>query len=292
MSIAGQNTPPRPARPFRRAVLRGIATLLPPLLTVVIFIWAWNTIHVYVLDPATSLARESLVWWLSRETRRDLAGPEATADGQAYVRLTDGTYAPQHVVETVRARGTQPPATARELYRHYVDAQFLRPELVIPIFAAVFVLAMYLVGKFLAAGIGRFFWGLLERLILRLPLVRSVYGSVKQVTDFVLSEQQVRFNRIVALEYPRKGIWSLGFVTSEGLSEVADVAGEPILAVLVPTSPMPMTGFTVLVRKSETVELDLSLDEALRFLVSCGVVLPESALPRRGEPARLAATSE
>jgi uncharacterized membrane protein len=171
---------------------------------------------------------------------------------------------------------------------------YLRPQIVIPLFIALFILSMYVLGKFLAAGIGGFFWGLVERLILRLPLVRSVYRSVKQVTDYVLSEREIQFSRIVAVEYPRKGIWSLGFVMSEGVDEVADAVGEPMLAVYMPTSPMPLTGYAALVKKSETLELNMTLDEALRFLVSCGVVVPESALPGRGppEPQRLAAANE
>jgi uncharacterized membrane protein len=274
--------PSRP-RPFRRTVLQGLGVVLPPLLTVVIFIWAWNTIRVYVLDPLTDGTRQALVFYWT-EVRRDLDGETAVVDGRAYTRLADDSYVPSDVYDFVRAnRGrVVMPATAREVYRQYVDARFLQPHTVVPVFLCVFILLMYLVGKLLAVGIGRFVWSPLERFIQRLPLVRSVYSSVKQVTDFMISERQFRFTRIVAVEYPRKGAWAIGFVTGEGLSSIRDAMGEDMLSVLVPTSPMPMTGFTAIVPRSETIDLNITIDQALQYIVSCGVVCPAQLLPRGG----------
>ncbi|MFW6125214.1 MAG: DUF502 domain-containing protein, partial [Pirellulales bacterium] len=137
-----------------------------------------------------------------------------------------------------------------------------------------FILLLYLLGKFMAAGIGRFFWNLFEQGIHRLPLVRNVYSSVKQVSDFLFSETNIEYTRVVAVEYPRKGIWSLGFVTGESLADIRGAANEAVLSVLVCTSPMPMTGFTVAVRRSETVDLNITIDQAFQYIVSCGVVVP------------------
>jgi uncharacterized membrane protein len=114
----------------------------------------------------------------------------------------------------------------------------------------------------------------IERGILRIPLVNKVYGSVKQVTDFAFSEREIEFNRVVAIQYPREGIWSLGFVTGNSMREITEATGEPMLSVLMPTSPMPMTGFTVNVKRSEAIDLNLTVDEAIQFIVSCGVVIP------------------
>ena len=133
---------------------------------------------------------------------------------------------------------------------------------------------MYLTGKLFAVGIGRIFWHWFESLINRVPIIRNVYSSVKQVTDFAFSENEIEFTRVVAVEYPRKGIWSIGFVTGESFADIRKAVGEPMLSVLMPTSPMPATGFTITVRKSETIELDISIDQAIQFCVSCGVVLP------------------
>ncbi len=124
------------------------------------------------------------------------------------------------------------------------------------------------------AGVGRIVVTGFDTLIDRLPLVRNVYSAVKQVTDLVFSEQEFQFNRVVAVQYPREGIWSLGFVVGDSLLEIRAAANEPVVAVLMPTSPMPATGFIITVRKSEILDLNISLDEAIQFIVSCGVVAP------------------
>ena len=127
----------------------------------------------------------------------------------------------------------------------------------------------------MAAGVGRIFVNAIEALIARLPIVRNVYSAVKQVTDFVFSEREIEFNRVVAVQYPSKGIWSIGFVTGESMLDIRSAANEPVLSVLMPTSPMPATGFTITVRKSETIDLELTVDQAIQFIVSCGVVVPQ-----------------
>ncbi len=139
---------------------------------------------------------------------------------------------------------------------------------------------LFFVGRFLAAGVGRFFVTAFERVINQLPLVRNLYSSVKQVTDFVLSEREIEFTRVVAIEYPRVGIWSLGFVTSDSLPSLKNALGEEMVSVFVPTSPMPMTGFTVNIRKREAIDMELTIDQAIQFIVSCGVVVPAATAPR------------
>ena len=114
----------------------------------------------------------------------------------------------------------------------------------------------------------------------RLPLVRSVYSAVKQVTDFFFSEQPMKFTRVVAVEYPRAGMWSIAFVTSEGFQAIRAAANEPLVGVFIPTSPMPMTGYALTVRKSEVVDLHMTIDEAIQFIVSCGLVIPAGDLKR------------
>jgi uncharacterized membrane protein len=126
----------------------------------------------------------------------------------------------------------------------------------------------------MAAGVGRFFWNVFEQGIRRLPLVRNVYSSVKQVSDFLLSEREIEYTRVVAVEYPRKGIWSLGFVTGDSMLDIAAAANEPVISVLMCTSPMPMTGFTITLPRSEVVDLNITIDQAFQYIVSCGVVVP------------------
>lgn len=275
--------PQRTARPFRGAVLRGLGVLCPPLLTVLIIVWAINTTKTYFLEPVTHWAREGLVWHLA-DVRENLPLETPTAktaivDNQTYRRLENGTFIPQSVYDVVQKHsGESLPTTGDGFYRRYVDLTYLRPYYAIPCFLAIFILLLYFLGKFMAAGIGGFFANFFERMISRLPGVRGVYSAVKQVSDFVFTEREIKVTRIVAVEFTRKGVWSVGFVTSEGLASVFEAAQEPVLAVLIPYSPMPITGATIIVRKSECIDLEMTFDQACQFIVSCGVVIPPHQL--------------
>jgi uncharacterized membrane protein len=281
-------------RPFRRAVLRGVAVVLPPLLTVVILLWVWSAVREYVLGPVERGA-EAVLYYSLADVRtpaeiRDVeieSNPDytrvVTEDGE-FVRI-GARYIPAEVADYLYGEngvwpGSAPQPTAELVYEEYVRMRYLKPYIVRPVFLVVFILLMYVLGKFLAAGVGRVTWGLAERGVGRLPLVSNVYSSVKQVTDFMFTESEIQYTRVVAVEYPRKGIWSLALVTSESLLDIRSAANEPVLAVLVPSSPMPITGYTMTVKKSEAIDLDLSIDQALQFIVSCGVVVPPHQRPR------------
>jgi uncharacterized membrane protein len=140
------------------------------------------------------------------------------------------------------------------------------------------VLIVCLVGALLASVVGRSLWRMIENFIMNTPLLRRVYPYIKQITDFVLTqeEQKKMFSRVVAVEYPRKGIWSIGFVTGSGIQKVVDNVKKEFLTVLIPTSPTPFTGFVIMVPKKQTIEMDLTIEEALRFTVSAGVIAPSS----------------
>jgi len=263
--------------PFRKAVLRGMGVVVPPLFTILIFLWVINSIDQHVLNPVTGWAREGVVWVKEDiRTNVDSSDSTVTLDGRLYQRMENGTFVPHEIYDQVRKKqGEQPmPTTGKDLYRRWVDLTILRPWIAIPFFLSLFVLLLYLLGKFMAAGIGRFFWHRFELGIHRLPLIRNVYSSVKQISDFLFTEREIEYTRVVAVEYPRKGIWSLGLVTGESMLDICSAANEPVLSVLMPTSPMPVTGFTVTVLKSETVDLNITIDQAFQFIVSCGVVVP------------------
>jgi len=264
-----------PAHPFRRAVLRGLGVVLPPLLTVVIFVWVYTTVRQYVLMPVESGVRYVV--------SRSIADVRVfKPQEEAFEQTENGDWIPQPVHKivkdnAVRVNGARPDSGI-EYYEAYVQHRYLQPYVVIPLFLSIFILAMYFLGKFLAAGIGRVVWNLFERGILQLPLVRNVYSSVKQVTDFMFRETEFEYTRVVAVEYPRKGCWSLGFVTSESMLDIRAAANEPVAAVFVPSSPMPVTGWTITFLRSEIVDLNLSIDQAFQFIISCGVVVPASQM--------------
>ena len=281
---------PAPARPFRRALWRGLAVLCPPLLTVLIVVWAINTTKSYFLEPVTGWAQEGLVWCLfDVRDPEDLPPPTLPSkttsdhDGRLWRQLDNGTFIPLAVYERVyehvqKQADVSLPSTAEGFYRRYVELTYLRPYYAIPFFLAVFILLLYFLGKFMAAGIGGMLGSLFERLVSRLPGVRAVYSAVKQVSDFVFTEREIKVTRIVAVEYPRKGIWQVGFATGESLAAIHDAVGEPMLTVLIPYSPVPVTGCTITVRKSECLDLNLTFDQACQFIVSCGVVVPPQQL--------------
>jgi uncharacterized membrane protein len=285
---------PKNTHPFRRAVLRGLAVVLPPLLTIVILVWVWNTVLHYVLEPMEGTARQMMVWYMSGDVldrvpdglpesdiqtkvvNGETRVVEFTYEGKRYVTLDNGQAIPKNVYQQVSlSPGKDPPRTAEAYYDRFVKIRYLQRHFVIPFLLAIFILVLYLLGKFLAVGVGRFAWGSFERQILnRLPVIRHVYSSVKQVTDFIFSERDVEYTRVVAVEYPRQGIWSLGFVTGDSMIDISAAANEPVISVLIPTSPMPATGYCITVRKSDTIDLDISVDQAFQFIISCGVVVP------------------
>lgn len=140
------------------------------------------------------------------------------------------------------------------------------------------VLATYLMGL----GIRRIFGARLivwtDRIFGRLPVIRYIYPHAKTLSDFLFGERKVNFNRVVAIEYPRLGCWAVGFVTSDGIPALSRRADRRMIAVFVPTSPTPFTGWTVLVDEAEALPLAMSVDEAVRFIVSCGVIQPGQTL--------------
>ena len=281
---------------YRRAMFRGLGVVLPPLLTLVVLIWAWNAIESYVLRPMETGVRHGLVLALNQIEREVpkgavLVNPAVPAEGFTYqgqryvLDPTRSRFLPEDVVKYVdnnldRLGPYQtPPVTANAYWHRYVELRYLPRTFIVPLFLLIFLSALYFLGRVFAHGIGRWFVNSLEAGVNRIPLVNKVYGSVKQVTDFAFSEREIEFNRVVAVEYPREGIWSIGFVTGNGIPELARAAGEPMLSVLMPTSPMPMTGFAITVRRSEAIDLDMTIDEAIQFCVSCGVVVPSRQLP-------------
>ena len=291
-TIGTEKTPSwfsRSFRPFRTATLRGLAIILPPLLTIIFFIWAWNVIETYVLTPVESALNAAIVYSVEN-TLDDTTVQDAIAKGDfkiegelvtdplgiSFTQIPGGNWLPNEVVQTAIQNSDESQLkSTRDYYRNFVQARYLKRHLFIPAFLALFLAVLYLLGKLLAFGIGRILLRYAETIITQLPIIRNVYSSVKQVTDFALNENEMSFNSIVAVEYPRKGVWSMGFVTGEGMKDVRNAAGEPILTVLMPTSPMPATGFTISVPKSETIDLNISIDQAVQFCVSCGVVIPD-----------------
>lgn len=113
-----------------------------------------------------------------------------------------------------------------------------------------------------------------DRLINRIPLVRSIYTGVQQVTHAFFSPTGVAFRRVLLIEYPRQGIWTIAFQTSDSPEEIAAHVGKNMISVFVPTTPNPTSGFFLMVPTEEAIVLSISVEQALKLVISLGVVQP------------------
>jgi len=145
----------------------------------------------------------------------------------------------------------------------------------VPGLGLILTLLVLLVTGLLAANIvGRSMVGLWESLLDRIPVVRSVYSAAKNFTEIVFSDSGQSFKKVLLIEYPRKGIYSLAFQTATNLGEVQERTGEQMVCTFVPTTPNPTSGYIIIVPKKDIIELDMEIDEALKMIISLGVVIP------------------
>ena len=141
--------------------------------------------------------------------------------------------------------------------------------------AVLALLVLFTTGVLVANLLGRRLVQWYEALLGRIPLVRSVYGGVKNFAAVLLSGTGRSFRKVLLIEYPRKGIYRIGLQTSDGVREIAAVTGKDVMTVFVPTTPNATSGFLVFVPREDVIELTMSVEEALKMIVSLGVVVPE-----------------
>ena len=232
-------SPPRKRRvsfgeDFRRFFLSGMAALLPTLITLWLLVWAWNFLW-------ESLGRHiifGIKWmWLSMAE-------------SGLVRAEPAGY----------------------IARYWSDDRI--QTRVIGVILAV--LLVYIIGVVVGNFIGRTFYRLAERAVMRIPLVRAVYPAVKQVTDFLLANRRDEFSasRVVAVQPHEQGIWSVGLLTGGGLQPLNDAVGDELVTVFVPSTPTAFSGYVLVVPRRNVVELPMTVEEAMRLLVSGGVIVP------------------
>lgn len=118
-------------------------------------------------------------------------------------------------------------------------------------------------------------WG--ESILSRIPLVRSIYNAVKQVMNAILSTNSEAFRKVLLIEYPRKGLWTIGFQTGAVNPQINSVTNEELISLFIPTTPNPTSGFLMMIPKKDAIELNMSIDEALKFTISLGVMQPATA---------------
>jgi uncharacterized membrane protein len=155
----------------------------------------------------------------------------------------------------------------------------IRPETLlgfsIPGLGLILTLLVLLVTGILAANIvGRTMMGFGERILRRIPIVRSVYSAAKNFSELVFSETGQSFKKVLLIQYPRKGVYSLAFQTSTALGEVQKKTGSDVVCTFIPTTPNPTSGYIIILPKEDVIEMDMSVDEAFKMIVSLGVVVP------------------
>lgn len=170
-----------------------------------------------------------------------------------------------------------------------------RPEAVlgfsIPGYGVIVGVAILLVtGMFAANLFGRRLVAMWESLLGRIPLVRSIYTSVKQVTETLFSSNRQSFRKVVLVEYPRKEIWSIGFLTNQGIGAARQATGRSLVSVFVPTTPNPTSGFIVMLPEDDITELPVSVEDGFKYIISMGVVIPPAGTGGNAETGKLAQT--
>jgi len=211
---------------IRRSFWRGLAALLPALLTFIVLAFGIRLVHTYMGQYVNKAAAQVLAWSLG---------------------------------------WTYEDAVA------WYSSHFLDWTGVVVAIVGLCV-AAYFVGTFLGTQIIR----LLEAWIVRIPVLKRVYPGAKQVSEFFFSEKAVEFRRVVAVEFPRKGMWMVAFVTGRSIKAISDRAGTELLSVFIPSTPAPVTGWVVSVARDEIVDLDITVDEAFQYLISAGVIVPQA----------------
>jgi uncharacterized membrane protein len=255
---------------FRRFFGRGLAVLLPSVLT----LWLLWTAFVFVFDRVAVPINRLLRWGAlevaplvvpAEPAKQPLWYHVTQADRQAFIRSREGqTFRdapPARVEGEVRA------LKFREFWNShwYLEAAGL----------VVAILLIYFAGMLLGGLIGRKIYLRLEIWISRVPGFKQIYPHVKQLVELIMGEKPMAFKRVVLVEYPRKGIWTLGLVTSASLRAVTEQTRGAAITVFIPSTPTPFTGFTINVPANEVVDVPISIDEALRFVLTGGVLVPE-----------------
>lgn len=146
----------------------------------------------------------------------------------------------------------------------------------IPGLGFVLTFVVVLVTGIIAANLfGRQLVRVWEGMLGRIPLVRSIYSAVKQVLETVFSNKGQSFRRVALIEYPRKDVWTLAFITGEGIAEVQRRTGQDMVNVFVPTTPNPTSGFFLMLPRAQVIDLDMPVEVGLKLILSAGVVAPE-----------------
>lgn len=261
---------------FRHFFGRGLAILLPSVLTLWLLWQAFSFLLKNVAEPINTGLRAATVWAVPIIVDDDR--PPSwfiVTDEQIRARLSASGTAPadpEAIEQTVEERrSTVIKQIRRDRLRDFWQDQWYLQ--ILGLFIAV--LLIYLAGLLLGNIVGRQLYLKLEKLIGKVPGFKQIYPHVKQVVDLVMGERPMAFSTVVIIEYPIQNAWTVGFLTGESFKVIDEIAGGDVVSVFVPTSPTPFTGFVISLRKDLVHRVDIPVDEALRFVLTGGVLTPE-----------------
>jgi uncharacterized membrane protein len=244
---------------FRQFFFRGLATLLPTILTIVLLVKCFefiqNNISVHITEG---------VCWVAVKVTEGYPGitSEEVNNYLLQNKLSVELATDSSLLEAVRRD------------KMIVEWSHVPKSLV---GFGLAIILVYVLGRLLASYLGRKLWQTFELAVGQVPGFKHLYPYIKQVTEFLFGENKnkVDFSRVVAVAYPRKGLWSIGLVTGTGLKKLSETTNEDYLTIFIPSSPTPITGYVITVNKNEVIDIPISIEEALRFTVSGGVIVPQ-----------------
>ena len=192
------------------------------------------------------------------------------------------------------------------LFIHFVDGKITplipskyNPETYLPfgmpgLGLIVLIVAMTMIGALTAGFVGRLYLRTSERLLNRMPIIRGIYGAIKQVLETVLAQKSNAFRDAVLVEYPRRGIWAVAFITGTTKGEIQNLTEEECVNIFLPTTPNPTSGFLLFVPKKELTPLSMTVEEAMKMVISGGIVTPPDRRPAdvKAKPVLSAGTYE
>ncbi len=254
---------------FRRFFGRGLAVLLPSILTLWLlwyaFIFVFSTVAVPINGGIRRLVIQVLPLVIEAPAR------------PAWYTVTPQELDTYRAAQQALGRTKLDDAVLTAEIRRAALAEFWEQRWYLKLSGLVVAITLiYLAGLLLGGLIGRRLYARVERLIARIPGFKQVYPHVKQLVDLVLGEKQMAFRGVVLVQFPLEAHWVIAFVTSTSLRVLRDATGTDHITVFIPTTPTPFTGFTVNVPRSSTIELPITVDEAIRFVLTAGVLVPES----------------
>jgi uncharacterized membrane protein len=142
----------------------------------------------------------------------------------------------------------------------------------------VTVILIWLSGVLVSNFVGKKILKTAEALLMKIPMANGIYDAIRKLTNVFFSDKS-NFKRVVLIEWPRKGVYSIAFITADAVGEVQEATNEEVVNVFMPTTPNPTTGFLVLVPKGDIIPLKMSVDDAVKLIISGGIVVPPSTRP-------------